>query len=581
MRLDQRETLKRHHSTFVNWVSQHRRLLYKVGGGLAAVLILVQLFYPAGQMPLFATVDGVSVGGWDKADAVRELDKRAANQRIAVSLGKVSDEYATPLAADMGVAVSNQVRIDQATYPWYLRLIPTSLVWFGLLQKEQAPQYAFDEVRAKEYLNQKIGEGCVIPAKDATLKLTDEALTVVPAKSGGSCDEASAVKVIGRARPRIDTPASVTIPVTVIAPAVGDDAARRLADTLNDSSRGGIRLKVADKTQVIAQKEILSWLAFKPGGDGLTFEINPDKANAYLAKTATPVIAKPAGVTKVTTEDFTETSRQEGAAGQTLDLGATLADISLVLSDDKDQAKAQVTTLAPKVEYTRSYTKTSTGIAALMKFYDDDNAGVFGVSFAELGGQGLNAQHNGDRQFVTASTYKLFVAFSTLKRVEAGQLKWDDANIAGGRDLAKCFDDMIVKSDNPCAEELIKKIGAKDLNADIKSLGLNNTAFRASNNVTTANDLSKYMTLLEKGSMPLKPEHRERLIGALKRNVYRQGVPAGASGPVADKVGFLWALLHDATIVYSPKGTYVLVVMTDGSSWANIADLTRKIEALR
>jgi beta-lactamase class A len=216
-----------------------------------------------------------------------------------------------------------------------------------------------------------------------------------------------------------------------------------------------------------------------------------------------------------------------------------------------------------------------------LQHFDDDNPGVFGVSFTELGGQGLSAQYNASRQFVTASTYKLFVAFSTIKRVEAGQMKWDDANIANGRDLTKCFDDMIVKSDNACAEALIKKIGAKDLNADIKSLGLGSSGFRADNNVTTASDLASYLTQLEKGTMPIKLENRDRLLGAMKRNVYRQGVPAGASGQVADKVGFLWALLHDVTIVYSPKGTYVLVVLTDGSSWAKIAELTRKIEALR
>ena len=40
-------------------------------------------------------------------------------------------------------------------------------------------------------------------------------------------------------------------------------------------------------------------------------------------------------------------------------------------------------------------------------------------------------------------------------------------------------------------------------------------------------------------------------------------------------------LLHDAAIVYSPKGTYVLAVMTDGSSWGTIADLTRELEKIR
>jgi beta-lactamase class A len=99
--------------------------------------------------------------------------------------------------------------------------------------------------------------------------------------------------------------------------------------------------------------------------------------------------------------------------------------------------------------------------------------------------------------------------------------------------------------------------------------------------MTTANDLATYLTKLQNSQLSIKPASRDRLLSAMKRNIYRQGVPSGASGQTADKVGFLWGLLHDAAIVYSPKGTYVLAVMTDGSTWGNIAELTRKIEALR
>jgi beta-lactamase class A len=67
----------------------------------------------------------------------------------------------------------------------------------------------------------------------------------------------------------------------------------------------------------------------------------------------------------------------------------------------------------------------------------------------------------------------------------------------------------------------------------------------------------------------------------MKRNIYRQGIPKGINATVANKVGFLDGLLHDAAIVYASTGPYVLVIMTDGSSWANIAELTRQIEALR
>ena len=67
----------------------------------------------------------------------------------------------------------------------------------------------------------------------------------------------------------------------------------------------------------------------------------------------------------------------------------------------------------------------------------------------------------------------------------------------------------------------------------------------------------------------------------MKRNIYRQGIPRGINAPVANKVGFLDGVLHDAAIVYASTGPYVLVITTDGSSWAHIAELTRQIEALR
>ena len=563
------------------WFQAHRPIVLRIGGATVLGILLLQLLYPAERMLPFAQVESIAVSGWAKKDAIWHLDDLASRQAIEVSLGKSGDSYDAAKPSDIGLGVGHESSVEGAKYPWYMRLIPTSLLWFGLLQREDAPSYTFDKDMAKQYLTQKIGKGCVIPAKNATLKRAGDSLSVVPATAGGTCQEDEAVATLSRIKPRLGEPARVHIPVTVIAPAVGDDQAQTLANQLNASSDTGVTLNVAGDSQTIPQKEVLSWLTFSSTDKGLSYRIESKKADVYLSKTAAPKVSKPAGITKVSTLDFTETSRNEGVSGKAMALGATVANITKVLEDEAQAADLVVTTLAPKVQYSRSYTKTSTGIAAQMQHYDDDNAGDFGVAFIEIGGRGLSAQHNGNRQFVTASTYKLFVAFSTIKRVEAGKMKWSDADIANGRNLSTCFDDMIVKSDNACAESLIRKIGAKGLNDDIKSLGLASSGFRSDNNVTTPNDLANYLRQLETGTMPIKSENRTRLLSTMKRNVYRQGVPAGASGQVADKVGFLWGLLHDATIVYSPKGTYVLVVLTDGSSWANIAELTRKIEALR
>jgi beta-lactamase class A len=78
----------------------------------------------------------------------------------------------------------------------------------------------------------------------------------------------------------------------------------------------------------------------------------------------------------------------------------------------------------------------------------------------------------------------------------------------------------------------------------------------------------------------VKGGERDFMLGLMRAQVYRQGVPAGTSAVVADKVGFLNGYLNDAAIVYHPNGTYVISVMTSGASWGKIAEITRKIEGI-
>lgn len=69
-----------------------------------------------------------------------------------------------------------------------------------------------------------------------------------------------------------------------------------------------------------------------------------------------------------------------------------------------------------------------------------------------------------------------------------------------------------------------------------------------------------------------------QLISYMKRQTYRNGIPAGSRGAaVADKVGFLDAYIHDVGIVYGSKSTYALVIMSEGSSWTNVRDLAQAV----
>jgi beta-lactamase class A len=75
----------------------------------------------------------------------------------------------------------------------------------------------------------------------------------------------------------------------------------------------------------------------------------------------------------------------------------------------------------PTEQYTRTYSASDAGLSALLANYAKDHPGTFGISMVELDGKKRRAEYNGDKQFVTASTYKLFVAYSLMKQIDAGK----------------------------------------------------------------------------------------------------------------------------------------------------------------
>lgn len=203
--------------------------------------------------------------------------------------------------------------------------------------------------------------------------------------------------------------------------------------------------------------------------------------------------------------------------------------------------------------------------------------GQISISLTEIGGQGRRGSSGGGDSYVTASTYKLLVAYSILQRVESGTMSWDD-HVLPGRDLSQCFQDMISLSDNPCPEKIGPEIGWANIYSDAAGLGVSNTRGGQGGILTTPNDLTSFMTSLAAGNMAISGASQDRLRNALAANIHRQGIPAGSSGQVLNKPGFINGNLHDTAIVRHPSGTYVLTIMSQGSSWDAIAAITRDIE---
>lgn len=185
----------------------------------------------------------------------------------------------------------------------------------------------------------------------------------------------------------------------------------------------------------------------------------------------------------------------------------------------------------------------------------------YAIAFHHFSDSRKDFSINGDKVMGAASTYKLFTAFSMFMSNEA----------------PACLKDMIVYSDNDCPENWGRwSLVARNAN----SIGATSTNIATMPTETTANDLALFLTKLYEGSLLPENETKE-LLAYMKIQVYREGIPTGIpDAEVADKVGFLDGVLNDAGIVYSEKGDFVLVILTDGYSWQSIAETASSIYAI-
>lgn len=567
-----------HDNAKLHW----RRTLVYLGIGALGILMLVQFFYPSDRLVLFTSIDKASFSGWSKKDAIKSLDGSYKNALVPVYFGKAKSAYRSPKPADIGLVIKNESRINKMDYPWYLRIIPTSLFWAHFItDKNTDPNYQRDSKKLDSYIAKELGQSCDVKPKDATLRAVSDKLELVPSSSGGKCEIQAVKKILLEVKPKINQKYKLIIPVKEIKPDVNDEDAKKFGAALDKKASENIKLTVTGSIQTIPTTELFKWIDFGVVDGKISYSFNLERASGYLNKEVAPKVAVKAGTTNVSTYNFTETSRVNGPSGKRLDVEATLGSIKLFL-DGGGQPSAITSAVAPQVIYSRSYSPTDAGLSALIQQYSQDHSGTFGVSMIELSGKNRRASYNGSKSFTTASTYKLFVAYSTLKRVEEGSWQWSD-QIVSGRNLATCFDDMIVRSDNTCAAAMLAKVGYTNITNEARALGCVGTSFLGKENIkTTPADLALFLASLQSGQMLTQQASRDRLISAMGRNIYRQGIPAGLPGiAVSDKVGFMDGLLHDASIVYSPSGTYILVIMSDGSSWSTIADFARQIESLR
>lgn len=548
------------------------RLAIKIFGLFLVAIVAAQLLWPAERARPFLVVSGVSVGGATTEQVASKLDTVKQSAQFELKLG---DKLYKESFINSGITLDNVATAQNTTYyPTWQRLIPFSIVGNGIHHPKLA--IIFDNQNIEQHAKDWSADAYVAPT-NATIAITDAEPTLVEAKDGKEYkpqDIAAALKKlpVTLAAQQTDVKGDAVKPVRT------DKDIKKIVGQTKDAIWTPLVLKVNNKEVTVPAATVASWIGFSESQDkkSLSFAIKNDVLQKYLEPLQKEVYVAP-GVTTVGAVDGVPNQRIEGSKGKGLNVEETTkAIVARLENPTKDPLALVITELQPTIKYANTYTKTSKGLTALLASIGKAK-GNYAITVQEIGGLQRYGSYNGTKKYHPASTYKLFVAYSVLKRIDAGTLKWS-SNYLNGYTVRQCFDAMIVQSDNACAEKFGTSIGWATINNEIKAIGINNTNMLAGYKLSHTNDQVLFLNKLLYSDI-VSDSSKNIMLDAMKRQVYRRGIPAGVKTTVADKVGFLDGLLHDTAIVYSSHGTYLLSIYTDGSSWSKIADAARQIEA--
>ena len=568
---------------FKSWVAvlkrpRVRKVLLLVSASLIGVLLLVQLVYPGDRTLPGTMLAEHNITGWTKPDI-----EKLATELYETSTIEVGGSHKTMLARSLsavGVSIDMKAVAEETTeYPLWLRFIPTSLFWYG--REHEAFSGAVDQDRLDIFVAES-ESSFVIKPEHAKLAVEGAQVKVVDEVRGAtlSADEfKQGVKGIAY---RLGGPTVLDVKFSYSEPAIKKGDLSTLQQKAQAIVNAPIKLTFEHTSEAVTSETLASWLVFHQDEaemvDDIAIDINNDMALQFVHTSFDKVVAKPAGVTEVYLTDGVEQSRTTGPDGRAVDEAATRAALTeALLGEGTTDIALPARAVPATVKKHHTFTKSQRGLQAYVNSLADE--GNIRVSVTQLGGNGWAASYRGNEQTVAASTYKVYVVAYALNQIAEGELSYDDQ--INGTSFRECISRTIINSDNSCPEAMIAKFGRSTLNDFLYARGYSRaTTFTSAGAAqTTANDLVRAMIEIERG-MLVKAGERDFMLGLMRAQTYRQGVPAGSSATVADKVGFLNGYLNDAAIVYHSGGTYVLSVMTDGLSWGKIAEITRKIEGI-
>lgn len=193
---------------------------------------------------------------------------------------------------------------------------------------------------------------------------------------------------------------------------------------------------------------------------------------------------------------------------------------------------------------------------------------------------------NEHRSYLAGSLYKLWIMAEVVNKLETGELKEDEVLSAEISTLNKKFniasedaeltegsitltvksalEQMITISHNYAALLLTERVKLATIKSFVKDHGFNDSLISQNPPITTAWDIAFFLEKLYKGEFG-NENSTARMINLLKKQQLNDKLPRylPKGTVIVHKTGELDYFSHDAGIVYSKSGDYIITVLSE------------------
>jgi hypothetical protein len=315
-------------------------------------LLLIQICYPDFNLPLGTELSGKSLSGWNKKDAIKELNRAYSNSEVKIFLSDSEESFKTVQPADFGLEVDNTRRVNEIDYPWYAKIVPTSLFWWGAVASSAKPSQKFNDAELQKFVEKYFGTPCYVEPRDASLKVDGSSIDIEKSNIGGSCYQSVVKDSLKKIQFDSLSSGVVRIDLAVEKPSITTADATQLAMEVSPNLVSDLilQLEEIDGSVTLSRDELAAWVSFEVADGQLVPTIDKEKSSEFYKTRVAPLVEQGAGVTTIIASD-TNAVRIDGVAGRVINIDETNLRIVEYLKGLRKTVAVAIESTDPSVSY--------------------------------------------------------------------------------------------------------------------------------------------------------------------------------------------------------------------------------------